>query len=56
METQIKVMFNLINVLREAEEKLGTTFGERMGKLKYQVETNTEAIKDIEGLKLFPYS
>ena len=52
METQIKEMSNLINVLREAEEKFGTTFGERMGKLEYQVETNTKAIKNIEDVTL----
>ena len=52
METQIKEMSNLIKVLKGTEEKLGAiaTFGERMGKLESQVETNTEVIKDLEGL------
>ena len=50
METQIKEMSNLIKFLKGAEEKLGATFDERMGKLESQVEKNTEAIKDLEGL------
>ena len=50
METQINEMSNLIKVLKDAEEKLGATFGDRMGKLENQVETNTGAIKDLEGL------
>ena len=32
METQIKETSNLIKALKCAEEKLGTIFGERMGK------------------------
>ena len=50
MEIQINEMSNLIKVLKDAEEKLGATFGDRMGKLENQVETNTKAIKDLQGL------
>ena len=50
IETQIEEMSNLIKVLKGAEEKLGATFGDRLGKLENQVKTNTGAIKDLEGL------